>query len=288
MMLSSVIHALLIALAVIVLAPLAVGLYQGLDRKLTAACQGRKGPPLAQPFYDMLKLLTKQRALASPWQSFFATLYLFASITALVLFYLGADLLMIFFISAAGAVCFVISAIAVPSPYGHIGAQRELLQVLAYEPLLFLVIVGFYLVTGSFMLDTIAAYPAPLLLTLPLMAIVLGYVLTIKLRKSPFDISACHHGHQEIVRGVQTEFAGRTLAVTELAHWYEIALVLSILMLFWATSLWGALLLLAAAFVLEIIVDNVCARTSWSFMLINSWITGLTLAVINILWLQVG
>jgi len=283
----SVVNALLITLTVIVLAPIAMGLYQGLDRKLTAAFQGRKGPPLMQPFYDILKLFAKERAISNPWQSFFAILYLFASVTALVLFYLGTDLLMIFFISAAGAVFFVIGAICVPSPYSGVGAQRELLQVLAYEPLLFLVIMGFYLVTGSFMLDTIAAYPKPMLLSLPLMAIVLGYVLTIKLRKSPFDISACHHGHQEIVRGVQTEFSGRTLAVTELAHWYEIALVLSICMLFWATSLLGALVILAVAFVLEIIVDNVCARTSWSFMLINSWIVGLTLAVINILWLQV-
>ncbi len=284
----SVINALLITLAVIILAPLAMGLYQGLDRKLTAAFQGRKGPPLMQPFYDIIKLFTKERAVSNPWQLFFAVLYLFATVLALVLFYFGADLLMIFFIGAAGAVFFVMGAICVPSPYGEIGSQRELLQVLAYEPLLFLVILGFYLVTGSFMLDTIASYPRPMLLDLPLMAIVLGYVLTIKLRKSPFDISACHHGHQEIVRGVQTEFAGRTLALTELAHWYEIALVLSIYMLFWTPSLIGALAILAVAFVLEIIVDNICARTSWSFMLINSWITGLTLAMINILWLQVG
>ena len=282
------VNTLLITLAALVIAPLAIGLYQGLDRKLTAAFQGRKGPPLAQPFYDILKLFAKERAITNPWQSFFAVLYLFAAALALVLFYLGADLLMIFFIGAAGAVFFVIGAICVPSPYSGIGAQRELLQVLAYEPLLFMVILGFYLVTGSFMLDAIASYPKPLLPDLPLMAIVLGYVLTIKLRKSPFDISACHHGHQEIVRGVQTEFAGRTLAVTELAHWYEIALVLSICMLFWATSLIGALAILATAFVLEIIVDNVCARTSWSFMLINSWIVGLTLSVINILWLRVG
>ena len=282
------VNTLLITLAALVIAPLAIGLYQGLDRKLTAAFQGRKGPPLAQPFYDILKLFAKERAITNPWQSFFAVLYLFAAALALVLFYLGADLLMIFFIGAAGAVFFVIGAICVPSPYSGIGAQRELLQVLAYEPLLFMVILGFYLVTGSFMLDAIASYPKPLLPDLPLMAIVLGYVLTIKLRKSPFDISACHHGHQEIVRGVQTEFAGRTLAVTELAHWYEIALVLSICMLFWATSLIGALAILATVFVLEIIVDNVCARTSWSFMLINSWIVGLTLSVINILWLRVG
>jgi len=33
------------------------GLLAGLDRKLTAWLQFRKGPPLIQPFYDFLKLL---------------------------------------------------------------------------------------------------------------------------------------------------------------------------------------------------------------------------------------
>ena len=71
------------------------------------------------------------------------------------------------------------------------------------------------------------------------MFIVLGYALTIKLRKSPFDISACHHAHQEVVRGVYTEYSGPYLALIEIAHWYEVILVLGFCALFWATSVTG-------------------------------------------------
>ena len=47
------------------------------------------------------------------------------------------------------------------------------------------------------------------------------FVLTIKLRKSPFDLSMSHHAHQEIVRGMTTEMSGKTLAKVEVMHWCE-------------------------------------------------------------------
>ena len=47
----------LAVLAFVVLAPFIGGFLTGLDRKITAHMQGRKGPPLMQPFYDVSKLL---------------------------------------------------------------------------------------------------------------------------------------------------------------------------------------------------------------------------------------
>ena len=44
----------------LVLAPLVGGLLDGLDRKISARMQGRIGPPLLQPFYDVAKLWNKQ------------------------------------------------------------------------------------------------------------------------------------------------------------------------------------------------------------------------------------
>ena len=62
------------------------------------------------------------------------------------------------------------------------------------------------------------------------------FILVFKMRKSPFDLSGSHHAHQEIVRGVTTEFSGRTLALIEIAHWYETAVVLGMVALFFASS----------------------------------------------------
>jgi len=276
---------LLIVIFALVLAPLCVGLLSGADRILTAALQSRKGPPLLQPFYDMLKLLGKEVTLTNPWQSFCAVLYLCFSATALALFYTGGDLLMIFFVQAAGVMFFIMAAIACPSPYSQLGAQRELIQVLAYEPLVLLAILGFYLASGSFVVSDIYDSPLPMIYQLPLMVVVFGYVLTVKLRKSPFDISASHHAHQEIVRGVYTEFTGRNLFLVELAHWYEIALFLSMLGLLWATSIFGILALIVVAYALEVLIDNITSRMTWSWLLSNVWGVGMLLAIVNILWL---
>ena len=45
--------------AYIVFAPILGGLTSGIDRKITARMQGRQGPPVLQPFYDVIKLLKK-------------------------------------------------------------------------------------------------------------------------------------------------------------------------------------------------------------------------------------
>ena len=44
----------------LVLAPFIGALLDGVDRKITARMQGRKGPSLFQPFYDLVKLFSKQ------------------------------------------------------------------------------------------------------------------------------------------------------------------------------------------------------------------------------------
>lgn len=270
----------------LVVAPVAAGLISGVDRRVTARLQSRLGPPILQPFYDVFKLFGKERLLANYWLAFCAFVYLVGAATATVLFFLQSDLLLIFFVQAVGSVFLVIGALTVPSPYSQVGAHRELLQILTYEPLLVLVIVGIYMVTGSFKISAVYAHDTPLLLQLPLLFLVLGYALTIKLRKSPFDISASHHAHQEIVRGVYTEYTGPYLAIIEVAHWFEIALVLGLVSLFWSTSVVGLLLLLLITYFVEILVDNSTSRMTWKWMLGSAWATGIAFSIINLVWLH--
>lgn len=280
---------LLVVLA-IVLAPIIGGLLSGIDRKITARVQGRFGPPILQPFYDVFKLLGKERFFTNKVQIVYVITYLFFAMLSFVLFVLGQDLIAIIFVLTVGGGAVVMGALSVRSPYSQIGGQREILQMLAYDPLLLIAVVGMYVVTGSFKVSEIAAWQmtngTPLLYVLPLVFIVLVEVLTIKMRKSPFDISACHHGHQEIVRGVHTEFSGPYLALIEIAHWYELMLVLGLVGLFFASNLYIAVALIAAMFILEIIIDNTTARLTWRWMLKSAWGYGLILSVINILVLQ--
>ncbi len=267
------------------LAPVIGGLVAGLDRKITARMQSRFGPPVLQPFYDVLKLWGKTPMTVNAWLVLCSYLYLVSSALAVFLFFFQADLLLIFFVMTVGAVFQVMGALSVSSPYSQVGAQRELLQMLAYEPLLIIVFIGIALKTQNFSIASIYMQETPLLYSMPLLYLALGIALTIKLRKSPFDISASHHGHQEIVRGVLTEYTGPQLAMLEVAHWLDVVLILGLCSLFWATSWTGMIILLVLTYLAEILIDNISARLTWQWMLKKALVPGLVLAMVNLLWL---
>jgi len=272
----------------LVAGPVIGGLIAGLDRRVTAWFQSRQGPPIMQAFYDVAKLLGKEKMVVNQWQILCAWVYLIAAAVSVALFFAQGDLLLIFFVQAVGAVFLVMGAMAAKSPYSQVGAQRELMQILAYEPVLILVFVGFYLTTGSFSIEAVWQLDEPLLAKMPLLYLALGYALTIKLRKSPFDFSTSHHGHQELVKGVLTEYSGPYLALVEIAHWYETVLVLGLCALFWTTNpLWMAVLLIGT-YMLEILVDNTMARMTWRWMLKRVWLLGMGMSVVNLIWLYAG
>ena len=137
-------------LVFLVLAPLVGGFLAGADRKLSARFQGRYGPPLRQPFFDVLKLFQKERILVNKFQNFNIILFFLFTVFSGALFFAGADLLLVVFSLALAGTFFILAGFAVGSPYSHIGAERELIQMVAYEPMVILLAVGMYQVTGSF------------------------------------------------------------------------------------------------------------------------------------------
>ncbi|MCL1851688.1 MAG: NADH-quinone oxidoreductase subunit H [Peptococcaceae bacterium] len=266
----------------VVLAPFIGGLITGIDRKITARMQGRYGPPLLQPFYDVFKLLQKENMAVNKHQQFYVLSFLVFIIVAGSIFFAGGDLLLSIFALTLASIFLVIAAYSTFSPYAYIGAERELIQIMAYEPMVILTIVGMYMVTKSFNVADIAAYNGMLFLKLP--AIFLGFlfILTIKLRKSPFDISMSHHAHQEIVRGLTTEFSGKELAYIEISHWYENVMLLGLVFLFFASNPILALLIVAATYFLEIFIDNANSRLKWQSVLISAWVVAFVLGAGNI------
>jgi len=278
----------LVILGTLVLAPVVGGLLMGIDRKLSARMQGRVGPPVVQPFYDLIKLFSKEALVSTKMQLVSVYLYLTSVVLSVVMLVLGQDLLVLLFVLALGSVSLILGAFSVRSPYSQLGAYRELLLLLSYEPLLALFVVGVYLATGSFMVRDIFKLEQPLLLTLPLFAVTQILVLAMKMNKSPFDISSSHHAHQEIVRGILTEFSGPYLGVIELTHWYELVLLLGMTALLWANNLWvGAALAIGSYFVV-IVIDSITARMTWRWTLRVGWGIGIPLAVINLMMVYLG
>jgi formate hydrogenlyase subunit 4 len=244
--------------------------------------QGRVGPPILQPFYDVGKLFEKEKTVANDTQRFYVISYFVFMIFTGALFFAGGDILLVIFALTLAQVFLVLGAYSANSPYSHVGAERELIQIMAYEPMVILAAVGMYVVTKSFNVGTIAGYTQPLVLFLPGIFAGFIYILTIKLRKSPFDISTSHHAHQEIVKGVTTEFSGPTLGLIEVTHWYETVFLLGFVYLFFAFNPLIAFIAVILVYLLELLIDNASARVKWQLVMKSSWAIAAIVGVVNL------
>lgn len=274
----------------LLLAPILGGLLSGCDRIISARMQRRKGPPLLQPFYDFLKLWGKQPIAVNKAEGFYIFGFLLFVLLTGTIFFAQGDILLVVFTLTMASVCLIIAAYAVDSPYSQIGAERELVQTMAYEPMLLMVALGFYLASGSFSVGDILTGAHMNILRMPGIFFGLCFILLIKFRKSPFDISMSHEAHQELIGGLKTEISGRTLAIVELAHWYENVFLFGLVLLFFASDTWWTWLIGLAiceiVFFAEILIDNCCARIKWERMLASTWLVGLMAGFLNIAFLM--
>ena len=272
-----------IAIAYVLLGPIVGGLMDGFDRIVTARLQGRVGPPLFQPFYDLRKLFTRRLAPVNRLQMpLIASHLVFAVLTGILFFY-GSDILLIIFVLTLASVFLVLAAYSTGSPYSTIGADRELLLMTAYEPMIIIALVGLFGVAKSFNFYAILRSPMPAFLYLPGIYLGLVFVLQMKLRKSPFDISTSHHAHQELVMGITADMGGPALGLVELAHWYETVYLFALILLFFGWSLLTAILGVAFTYFLIIFLDNVTARVKWGLALSLSWLITLVAGAGNLI-----
>ncbi len=285
----TIIETLIGTIAFTIFGPILGCLLAGLDRKISARMQGRVGPPLLQPYYDVRKLFEKERVTVSSTEFTYVVCALIFALIAGGIFFSGGNLLMDVFVITLSSLFFIMAAYSTRSPYAEIGASRETLQVMAYEPMVLLMAVGFYLATSSFNVDSVFGQGAPIFLKIWLVFLGVLFILTIKLRKSPFDLSMSHHAHQEIVRGMTTEMSGPTLGLVEIMHWCETILFMGWVGMFflWDNPLsWIlAIVLVILIYFLEIFIDNNFARVKWQAMLKSAWLVALVAGGINIAWL---
>lgn len=286
------VYSVISAVLYIILAPIFGALLAGLDRKITARMQGRQGPPLLQPLYDVKKLLKKQTKVINRVQMLYLLTFLFFILVTGVLFFAGYDVLFVLFTLTTANLFLVIAASSGHSPYAFMGAGRELVQMLVYEPMVLIAAIGLYVVTGSFKVSEIVVHNGlPAIIYLPGIFLGFIFILTIKLRKHPFDLSTSHHAHQEMVKGLTTEFNGKMFAIVEITHWYESIFLMGMLALFFLNNKWWSVILafvfVAICYFVEILVDNTNARLKWKTMFDNTWIVTAVLGAINLIVIEV-
>lgn len=278
------------AIGFVILAPFLGGFLEGLDRKISARMQRRIGPPVIQPFYDVRKLMNKQYIIVNRGQNLLILSYMILMILTGAMLFGGTDLLLCFFVLATAATFMYFTAVLTGSPYGTMAGSRELVQMMAYEPAVLLTCIGFYLACGSFRVLDIVNSDTMLITKLPGFFVAYVFILTIKMRKSPFDSSASHHPHQELVQGIKTELGAKNLAIFIVTEWYENIFLLSIVGLFFLTknplSIIVALVAMFVVYFLEILIDNSSARVKWTLMLKMTWIVTLVFAGVNLLILM--
>lgn len=278
--------AVILVIGYLILAPILGCLLAGIDRKISAKNARPAGPSILQPYYDVRKFLEKDQITPNRVQDFYVMCFLLFIVITGCIFFSGGDLLLVIFALTLANVFLIVAAFSSNSPYAQIGAERELYQMMAYEPMVLLTAIGFYVCCGSFKVsDILVSSEMPFIY---LIGIFIGFlfILTIKFRKSPFDLSMSHHAHQDLVRGLTTEFSGRSLAAVEISHWYENIMLLGFIFLFFCNGtalgyVLGIIVCLVAYF-LEIIIDNCFARMKWQVALKSSWVVAIVLGVINV------
>ena len=265
----------------ILFSPILGGLIYGFERVVRARMQNRKGPPILQPFYDMYKLLDKQPLIIKSYHIFFALMHIITLWIVIAMIILGNSLLYIIFIHLMASVFLILAGYSVNSVYSHIGSNRELMTIVAYEPILILIAIGFYMVNGTF--DISAIYQnSSSLLSMIFLFLALLLIIPIKLKKSPFDAT---EAHQEIVGGVELEFSGIFFEILYMAKWIEYVFVYLLVFLFAGDNIILGLVLSLVVFFIINLVDNSTSRVKIADLVKITLTIGLTLCIINLLGL---
>ncbi|HMT74483.1 MAG TPA: NADH-quinone oxidoreductase subunit H, partial [Chitinophagaceae bacterium] len=140
----------LIPVLLIVLAPVIGGLIYGFERVVKARMQRRIGPPLLQPFYDFLKLADKRKMIVHSAHAFLGIMHFLSLWFALGVLLLGGDLILVIFLHLLSTALIILAGYSTRSVFSHLGANRTAISVLAYEPVLIIIAVSIFMLTGTF------------------------------------------------------------------------------------------------------------------------------------------
>jgi formate hydrogenlyase subunit 4 len=235
-LLSGLLRGAVSAVLVLALAPF----LEGMVRRITARVQSRQGPPLRQPYLDLLKLLGKEDIEAGPsplMQRFSAYLSLAAVISLSFLvpwggpspLGAGADGIVLIYLLTLCGISTLLAGLAAGSVYSVMGMSREMMAMMSLEPLLGIAIIIGAVHGGSLRLDDIlsgsvyrsAGFPVSGLLMLGVGV----FSFQAFVGKVPFDIS---EAETEIMEGPLLEYSGPKLALFRWAQMSKVVVYAAI------------------------------------------------------------
>lgn len=212
--------------AVLFIAPLC----EGIMRKLRAAIHSRIGPPITQPYWDLLKLLGKEdlRSTGGVVYASLPSLTLASALLLAVLIPMGTaaplsfagDMIVVIYVAAMSGVLIMLGGFASASPYAFIGSSREMMMLLSVEPIL-----AIGLTVGAFKARTLTlagiqdwqVQNGPSI-SMAIAGVAFFLALQAMAGKLPFDIA---EADQEIMGGPLVEQSGPRLALLRWAMWVK-------------------------------------------------------------------
>jgi formate hydrogenlyase subunit 4 len=225
---------------VLALAPLLLGY----TRKIKARLLRRQGPPILQPYRDLLRLIHKEALLAEnaswlfrvgPYMIFAATWVAAALVPTFATrlqFSWTADLIAITALIGSSRFFLALVGMDIGTSFGGIGSSREMMFASLAEPAMMMIVFTLALLAGSTQLSVVAEFmqtSAGLRVSLGLALIALIIVALAENARIPVDNPATHLELTMVHEAMVLEYSGRHLAVLELAAALKLLLYLSLI-----------------------------------------------------------
>ena len=228
-------------LLVLLLSPLLTGLV----RKVKARLLRRQGPPLLQPYRDLLRLMLKEVVLAenASWlfraipYIVFAGTWVAASLVPTfasgLLFSWSADLIALVALLGSARFFLALAGLDVGTSFGGIGSSREVMIASLAEPAMLMIVFTLALVAGSTQLSAIAAHMVSgevgLRVSLGLALLGLIMVAIAENGRIPIDNPATHLELTMVHEAMVLEYSGRHLALIDLSSELKLVLYISVI-----------------------------------------------------------
>ncbi|HKD56288.1 MAG TPA: NADH-quinone oxidoreductase subunit H [Hyphomicrobiaceae bacterium] len=227
-------------LLVLALAPFLLGF----TRKVKARMLRRRGPPLVQPYRDLLRLIRKQAVIAEdaswlfrsgPYMIFAATWVAAALVPTFatgLTFSWAADLIAITALIGSARFFLALVGMDVGTSFGGIGSSREMMFASLAEPAMIMIVFTVALIAGSTQLSSIAQFMltnASLRVSLGLALVALIIVAIAENARIPVDNPATHLELTMVHEAMVLEYSGRHLAMIELAAATKLLLYVSLI-----------------------------------------------------------
>lgn len=224
-------------LIIIMLSPLV----NGVIKRLKANMQGRVGPGILQPYYDLIRLFKKGMVIsnvaswifkASPYIVFTSTIaasMIVPVITTKASLRLMGDVIALIYIFALGRFFMALAGLDAGTAFGGEGSSREMTVAILVEPMMMLSIFTAAISAGSTNIARIAETHSIFYSPSHILALSAFIVAIIaETGRIPVDNPDTHLELTMIHEGMLLEYSGRYLALMEWAHYIKQMLLFTI------------------------------------------------------------